>query len=86
MVDRAFERDILAISSSFVVGRNTRTQERRSFFDPRRDTEEGVVRFLFFSFFFFFYDNNEAVLLKSCQDRSWVINLGRESLHARRIP
>ena len=51
MVDRAFERDILAISSSFVVGRNTRTQERRSFFDPRRDTEEGVVRFLFFSFF-----------------------------------
>lgn len=53
MVDRAFERDILAISSSFVVGRNTRTQERRSFFDPRRDTEEGVVRFLFFSSFFF---------------------------------
>lgn len=51
MVDRAFERDILAISSSFVVGRNTRTQERRSFFDPRR--EEGVVRFLFFSSFFF---------------------------------
>ena len=81
MVDRAFERDILAISSSFVVGRNTRTQERRSFFDPRRDTEEGVVRF-----FFFFYDNNEAVLLKSCQDRSWMINLRRESLHARRVP
>lgn len=51
MVDRAFERDILAISSSFVVGRNTRTQERRSFFDPRR--EEGVVWFLFFSSFFF---------------------------------
>lgn len=39
-----------------------------------------------FFLLFFFYDNNEAVLLKSCQDRSWMINLRRESLHARRVP
>lgn len=72
MVDRAFERDILAISSSFVVGRNTRTQERRSFFDPRR--EEGVW-FLFFSSFFFLRQQRSSFAEKlprsKLDDKSW---------------